>query len=283
MHQPDKRADSGQATSTGTVALLGVPWDRGSSFLSGAARAPAAIRKALHSPSTNLTTECGLDLGRDDRFVDAGDLELLNEAEDLDEITRGVDGLLRAGSRVLSLGGDHAITYPVVRAFAGRFPGLEVIHVDAHPDLYDDFVGDRLSHACPLARILGEGLAKRVVQVGIRCANPVQREQARRFGVETLGVEDWRRALTLTYMGPVYLSIDLDGLDPAHAPGVSHPEPGGLTTRDVLILIKELDAELVGADVVELNPRQDPTGLTARVAAKLTKEIAGRMLLGNGG
>jgi agmatinase len=262
------------------VALLGVPWDEHSSFLRGAALAPPAIRAALRSPSTNLSTESGLDLETDPRFGDAGDLEIPPGAAALEAIERGAARVLDSGARVLALGGDHAITYPLLRAQAARHPGFTLVHLDAHPDLYDAFEGDRLSHACPFARILEERLVRRLVQVGIRTLNAHQRAQTERFGVERIEMKDWRPDLVVEADGPIYVSIDLDVLDPAFAPGVSHPEPGGLSTRDVIGLVQRLRGPVVGADVVELNPTRDPDGLTARVAAKLAKELAARLLEG---
>jgi agmatinase len=179
---------------------------------------------------------------------------------------------------VLVLGGDHAVTYPVVRAHAERYPGLTVVHLDAHPDLYDAFEGNRLSHACPFARILEEGLARRLVQVGIRTQNAPQREQAVRFGVEQVDMRAWRPDLVVEADGPVYVSVDLDVLDPAFAPGVSHPEPGGLSAREVIGFLQRLRGSVVGADVVELNPARDAGDATARVAAKLAKELLARLL-----
>jgi arginase len=176
------------------------------------------------------------------------------------------------------LGGDHSVTYPVLRAFAARHPMLTILHVDAHADLYHAFEGDRFSHACPFARIMEEGLAVRLVQVGIRTLTGHQREQVERFGVEVIDMRAWAAGARPFVDGAVYLSLDLDGLDPAFAPGVSHREPGGLTVREVVTLVQESEGELVGADVVEYNPRQDLGGVTAIVAAKLVREIAGRML-----
>ena len=153
-----------------------------------------------------------------------------------------------------------------------------MLHIDAHPDLYDDFEGDRLSHACPFARIMEEGLARRIVQVGIRAMTGHQREQADRFGVEVIDMRAWYAGARPTIEDPVYISLDLDGIDPAFAPGVSHREPGGLTVREVLDLVQRTKGALLGADVVELNPRRDPEGLTATVAAKLVKELAARVV-----
>jgi len=116
--------------------------------------------------------------------------------------------------------------------------------------------------------------------VGIRSMNAHQRAQAERHGVEVIDMRSWAHGVRPSVSGPVYLSIDLDGLDPAFAPGVSHREPGGLSTREVITLIQECGGTLVGADVVEFNPLQDATDCTARVAAKLVKEIAARVLTG---
>jgi arginase len=260
------------------VALVGVPWDEHSSFLRGAAGAPPLIRAAMRSPSSNLSTESGLDLGSDARFVDAGDLEIPPGDAGFSAIERGIAAIVAAGARVLALGGDHAISYPVVRAQAARYLGLTLVHFDAHPDIYDEFEGDRLSHACPFTRIMEEQLVTRLVQIGIRTMNAPQRAQVERFGVELVEMRDFRPDLVVEAEGPVYVSVDLDGLDPAFAPGVSHPEPGGLSTRDVIGVVQRLRGRVVGADVVELNPRRDASGITAAVAAKIAKELAARML-----
>jgi len=260
------------------VVLVGVPWDEHSSFLRGAAGAPPLIRTAMRSASSNLSTESGLDLGTDTRFKEAGDLEIPPGAGGLLAIERGIAAIVATGARVLALGGDHAITYPVVRAQASRHPGLTLVHFDAHPDLYDEFEGDRLSHASPFARIMEEKLVSRLVQIGIRTLNAPQRAQVERFGVELVEMKDFRPDLVVEAAGPVYVSVDLDGLDPAFAPGVSHPEPGGLSPRDVIGVVQRLRGRVVAADVVELNPARDTGGLTAAVAAKIAKELAARML-----
>lgn len=261
----------------GTPCLIGLPYDASSSFLRGPAKAPAAIRDALHSPAGNLWTEGGRDLGASGALDDRGDLFLPPTEEARTLIESGIARILADGRRPLALGGDHSVTYPILRAFRAHDPRPTIVHVDAHPDLYDAFDGDRFSHACPFARIMDEGLASRLVQVGIRTMNSHQRAQAERFNVEVIDMRAWNRGVRPEVVGPVYLSLDLDGLDPAFAPGVSHREPGGLSTRDVIGLVQGLGGTLVGADVVELNPDEDPGGMTARVAAKLVKEIAGRM------
>jgi agmatinase len=250
-----------------------VPIDENSSHLRGTAAAPRVIREELHSPSSNLCAENGLDLGGDDRWRDAGDLGSPTAQPSFEMVEARIGAHVEGGARVVALGGDHSISWPLVRAHAPSHPGLTLLHLDAHPDLYDVFEGSRNSHACPFARIMEEGLASRMVSVGIRAANPHQREQAERFGVETVFAgEDWRPAVA-SLEPPIYLSIDLDVLDPAFAPGLSHPEPGGLSVREVIDLIQSLPHAPVGADLVELNPDRDLNNLTAMVAAKLLKEI----------
>ena len=259
------------------LSLLGIPWDENSSHLRGAAGAPPLIRQAVGAASSNLSCENGLEYNALD-LVDLGDLPSdLTGMAMFEQIEATVGAALDQHRRVISLGGDHAITYPILRAYAKRYPDLSIIHIDAHSDLYDDYAGNRFSHASPFARILEEGLAKRLVQVGIRTMTRHLREQVERFGVEVFEMKDWRDDQYLDFDSPVYLSVDLDGLDPAFAPGVSHPEPGGLSVRQALSLIQQSNGTIVGADIVEYNPTLDPTGITAMVAAKLLKEIAARM------
>lgn len=263
------------------IAIVGMPLDHNSSFLQGAATAPPLIREAFSSASANLWTENGIDLGTVSGYRFTPELQFPAGADPLSCIEKEVSGLLAAGSRVVALGGDHSITYPVVRGYAGAYPQLNILHLDAHPDLYDELAGNRFSHACPFARIMEEQRAVRLVQVGIRTMTGHQRQQAERFGVEVIEMKNLASVASLTFSGPVYLSLDLDCLDPAFAPGVSHHEPGGMSTREVLTIIQNLQADLVGADIVEYNPRRDLQGMTAMVAGKLLKEIVGKMLAGS--
>jgi agmatinase len=263
--------------SSGRPILVGLPYDASSSYLRGAAEAPAMIRAALRSPAGNPATELGADVSE---LEDAGDLSLSSAADTRAEIERAVSHLLVGGFRPLALGGDHSVSYPIVRAMAQHYSHLTILHIDAHSDLYDEFEGDRFSHACPFARIMEEGLARRLVQVGIRTLTDHQRMQAERFGVEIIEMQSWVAGHRPLVDGEVYLSLDLDGLDPGFAPGVAHREPGGLSVREVITLIHGTGGSLVGADLVEYNPRQDLAGVTAGVAAKLVKEIAGQMLIG---
>ncbi len=261
-----------------TVSLIGVPTDRNSSYLRGPAKAPAHIRAALRSDMGNPATELGGELDIDITLRDAGDLPLTESPADDGLIQAAVTRALQAGYRPLLLGGDHSITFPGLCAFASRYPQLSILHFDAHPDLYHELQGNPRSHASPFARIMEKRLAQRLVQVGIRTMNAHQRSQVARFGVEIVGMRDFAPAQVPQISGPLYISVDLDGLDPAFAPGVSHHEPGGLSVRQLLDVLARLEgAEVVGADVVELNPDRDLNGMTAVVAAKIVKELAALM------
>ncbi len=260
--------------------LVGVPYDASSSFLRGAAGAPAAIRAALNSPAGNPWSERhGPSIGAD-LLDDAGDLMLDGPAQPRDTIEREVRLLAASRRPPILLGGDHSVTYPVLRAIGPLHKGLTVLHFDAHADLYDEFEGDRYSHACPFARVMEEQLVSHLVQVGIRTLTGHQQEQAKRFGVEMIDMRAWADGARPSVGGPVYVSLDLDVLDPAFAPGVSHREPGGLSVRDVLSVLFALNGPIVGADIVEYNPTKDWDGLTAQVAAKFVKELAGLMRRG---
>jgi arginase len=264
--------------------LLGIPLDVNSSYLRGAAAAPAKIREAMRCAAFNQWTELGVDLGIAKAFADAGDLQLQNSREQVSEdfagIERAVGELLEKGQRPVSLGGDHSVTYPILKAFARRYPALTIVHFDAHPDLYDEFEGSRVSHACPFARIMEERLVKRLVQLGIRTMVGHQREQAARFGVEVIEMRLLPAFDRMKVHGPIYISFDIDVLDPAFAPGISHREPGGMTVREAIAHLHAIEGTIVGADIVEFNPAQDVSGMTATVAAKILKEILGKMITG---
>lgn len=262
------------------VTLVGVPWDGSSSFQRGAADAPPAIRKALWSPSSSPCNERGDDLSAPEVLEDGGDLVLpADGAGARAAIEQRIREIVHNGHKPLTLGGDHSITYPLLCGMRARSEAPTVLHLDAHGDLYDQFEGDRFSHACPFARVMEERLAARLIQVGVRTLNAHQRSQAAKFGVEVLGAERWRDAIpqVARLKGPLYVSLDLDVLEPMLAPGLSHPEPGGLTVRDVLELLGAIRTPVVGADIVEYNPHNDVRDLTARVAAKFVKELVGVM------
>lgn len=262
------------------VALVGILSDANSSHKRGAAAAPEFIRRALHSGSANLCSELGVDLAENNCFIDVGDRQVDNDPESFLAIEDEIIKITQRGALPLVLGGDHAITYPVLRAIKRANGPVNILHFDAHPDLYHDYEGNPYSHASPFARIMEEGLASRLVQIGIRTLNQGQRKQAERFGVEIHEMRNLdMNSVVPDFDGPVYISCDIDALDPAFAPGVSHREPGGLSVRGILGFIQRVPNRIVGADIVEYNPFCDINDMTAMVAAKLLKEIAGRMLL----
>lgn len=262
----------------GTVAVVGIPFDAYSSFMRGSALAPAQIRNAWNGGAVNLCSESGIDLAVRSDFIDLGDMTITREPDAIASIEATIAELLNRNIRLISLGGDHAITYPILKSYSKQFDRLDILHLDAHPDLYDSYDDNRYSHACPFARIMEEKLVSRLVQVGIRALNPHQKQQAERFGAEIIDMQHLQKASAIRWKNPVYLSIDLDVLDPAFAPGVSHHEPGGMSTRRLIELIQGLQVPIAGADIVEFNPKRDPAEITAMVAVKILKEVAARML-----
>lgn len=256
------------------VSLIGIPTDRNSSYLRGAAKAPPVIRAALHCAAGNSFTEGLFDLSQPGVWEDAGDLP---KEPTHAQIAGAIGNIIEQGRTVLALGGDHAVAFPLVEAHARRRAPFSIVQFDAHPDLYDEFDGNRESHACPFARIMEAGYASSLTQIGIRAATPAQHAQAARFGVRQFSPYELEQAAAALPKGDVYVSIDLDALDPAYAPGVSHREPGGLSTRDVVGLLRHIPGRVIGADVVELNPVCDVHGLTAPVAAKLVGELIALM------
>ena len=255
------------------IIIQGIKYDEKSSYQKGPAQAPTLIRKALHSGSMNYFAEVGTTI-ESGQILDKGDFEIASYF-DIEEITKTH---LNTESKILTLGGDHSITFPIVKALHAKYPVLDILHIDAHADLYDNYEGDPYSHACPFARIMENGFAVRLVQVGIRTLNTHQAEQAKKFGVEMYPMNNLNLSRITKFKNPLYISLDMDGFDPAFAPGVSHHEPGGLTSRQVIDLIQNIDAEVVGADIVEYNPTKDFQDMTAFLAAKMMKEILAKML-----
>lgn len=257
----------------GKINIQGIQFDAKSSFQKGPKLAPPLIRQALYSGSMNLCAENGSSI-ENDIIIDQGDYEI----DDYFEIEKLTRKHLSQNDKVFTLGGDHSITYPIIKAYHERYPRLDILHIDAHADLYDSYDEDPYSHACPFARIMENGLANRLVQVGIRTLNSHQAAQAEKFNVEIHPMKQLDLQNISSFENPLYISLDMDGFDPAFAPGVSHHEPGGLTSRQVIELIQNIKAEVVGADIVEYNPHRDFQNMTAFLAAKMTKEILAQLL-----
>ncbi|HDZ05089.1 hypothetical protein LCGC14_0081530 [marine sediment metagenome] len=255
------------------INIQGLNWDAKSSFQKGPAKAPSLIRKALYSDSMNLCTEFGISI-ENDNIADKGDFKI-DEYFDITSITKKH---IAGGAKLLSLGGDHSVTFPIIKAFHDQYPKLDILHIDAHADLYHDYEGDPYSHACPFARIMENGFAVKLVQVGIRTLNPHQASQAEKYKVDVHEMRNLNLSSIKKFENPLYISLDMDGFDPAFAPGVSHHEPGGLSSRQVIDLIHSINTEIVGADIVEYNPDRDFNDMTAYLAAKMMKEILGKMM-----
>ncbi|MEM9172009.1 MAG: agmatinase [Pseudomonadota bacterium] len=256
------------------VALLGACHDHNSSFMRGSAAAPAAIRTVLHNGSANLTSESGLNLSAPGMLHDLGDLDVEQTCAGVMQLADSLSAVIAQGFRPLTLGGDHAITFPLVKAVYERYGVVDILHFDAHSDTYPEFDDNPNSHASPFARIVEQGYVGRLVQVGIRTMTDLTTQFTEAHAIEVLPWRGELPELPLTFERPVYVSIDIDALDPAFAPGVSHHEPGGMSVRDVLQILQGLRANVVAADIVEYNPARDWHDMTAMVCAKFVKELA---------
>lgn len=255
-----------------SVVLHGFPWDASSSYSRGPAHGPAVIRSLLFSEASSQYSLSGVDIKAEIEGYDFIELPADGSAA-RKAITARIARTIADAHCPISLGGDHSVTFPILCAMRDAYGPVNVLHIDAHTDLYDDFDGDPFSHASPFARALEGGCINNLIQVGLRSVGPAQRDLGQQHGVVMLGADAYDQIPYDKLGGPLYVSIDLDGLDPAYAPGVSHPEPGGLSTREVLGIIKRLRATPVGADIVEFNPEKDFNLLTGHLAARLTKEL----------
>ena len=270
------------------IALVGVPYDGGVTNRSGARHGPREIRNSS-SLMRSIHHVSRIDPYAQCRCADLGDVPLprLYDVEDtVEDITAFYRRIHKAGAAPLSAGGDHSITLPIFRAIAAKRP-VGMIHVDAHTDTWDEFLGSKFTHGAPFRRAVEEGLLdpKRTVQIGIRGAQNT--DEGWSFSIETgmrvifmeefteLGVKQViAEARRVVGDGPTYISFDVDGLDPVYAPGTGTPEVGGITTIEAQLLIRGLQGlNLVGGDVVEVAPPFDPTGNTALVGATMMYEI----------
>ena len=270
------------------VAVVGVPLDIGASNRPGARYGPRSIRSesVLIRPYNMATRAAPFDRLRID---DCGDVAIntFNLVDSVARIEAHYDELL--GDDVISatMGGDHTIVLPILRAMARKNGPVGLVHVDAHTDINDSMFGEQIAHGTPFRRAVEEGLldCERVVQIGVRGTGyeADDFDWSRRQGFRVVQVEEcWHRSLDPLMEevreqvsgGPVYLSFDIDGLDPAYAPGTGTPEIGGLTTIQGMEIIRGCSGlELVGADLVEVSPAYDPSGNTSLLAANLLYEM----------
>ena len=264
------------------IKLLGIPYDANSSYLRGPALAPNQIRLMETEGSANRFCEYGKEIIEGENYKDCGDIEFseIDSVFAYTNIKERIAKELEDGSKIISLGGDHSgkTSFPVIEAYSNRYPKLNVLHLDAHADLYDNFENNPYSHASPFARLMEKGALNSLTQVGIRTFNTHQKEQANRFSVKVIEMKDFNMNFINSLKSPLYISLDIDVLDPAYAPGISHHEPGGMTTRQLLEIIQNIRIPIVGADIVELNPNRDINNATAMVAYKLFKELASKMI-----
>lgn len=262
------------------IKLIGIPFDANSSFLKGPAHAPQRIRLMDSEGSANAFSESGVEVKENEYYKDCGDIPFkgTDAKAAFETIQKEVKSLIEDGSQIISFGGDHSISFPVIDAVAAQYPQLNILHLDAHADLYDNFDNNPFSHASPFARLMETGKINSLTQVGIRTFNTHQREQAKRFGVRVVEMKDFNMDFIQTLSAPLYISVDLDVLDPAFAPGISHHEPGGMTSRQLIHIIQSIPVKVVGADIVEYNPTRDVHNMTAMVAYKTFKELVAKMV-----
>lgn len=267
------------------LAFVSLPCDQSSSIRRGSAAGPDRIRLAYDGRVYNSTTETGIDLSGAVSDIGRWEPEATWEATREAYSARAAEVLGR-GQALFAAGGDHGVTIPLGAALEVLDEQIHVVQVDAHADLYPEYRGDRWSHACVASRLLEMNHISTITQIGVRTLNHAQAEVARRYPgrlaiVEARDVagrsilESGDLPGILRPGAKVWLTVDLDAFDPAFAPGVAHPVPGGLTPRQVLELIQESGWSLVGMDVVEVLPERDEGDRTAVLAARLLHEGMG--------
>ena len=262
------------------VGLFGVPYDGTTSFRPGTRFGPAAIRDV----SNGLETYCPqLDRDLDDlSFADLGAVDIPFGAPEpvLKAVSECTQTVLDLGLRPLMLGGEHSISAGAVAAVAAKHPDLVLVQLDAHADLRDSWLGSRHSHACAMRRCLEVLPSQRLFQLSIRSGTRIEFDELHRSGRLMADVKALAEALQPLRGRPIYLTVDLDWFDPAVLPGTGTPEPGGYLWSDFAALVAVLQQHhLVAADVVELAPQLDPSGVSSVLAAKVTRSLL--MLLGD--
>jgi agmatinase len=277
------------------VAIVGVPFDSGTSYRPGARFGPAAVRQG-----SRLLRPWHPGLGvapfGTQQVADAGDIACnpFDIKEAVDQIETAAAGLLAGAAHLLAIGGDHTIAYPLLRVTNQRFGPVALVHFDAHLDTWQTYFGAPLTHGTPFRRAAEEGLflEEHSMHVGIRgpLYAPSDLDEDAELGfrtvsamdVERLGIDEAAAAIRERVGDhPLYVSLDIDVLDPAHAPGTGTPEAGGLTSREVLGILRGLaGTRLVGADVVEVAPAYDHAEMTTVAAAHICYDLLALMALG---
>ncbi|MDM5361378.1 agmatinase [Peribacillus sp. RS7] len=261
------------------AVLYGMPMDWTVSFRPGSRFGPTRIREVsigLEEYSPYLDREL-----EEVKFFDAGDIPLPfgNPQRSIDMIEKFVDSLLDAGKFPMGMGGEHLVTWPVIKAMYKKYPDMAIIHMDAHTDLREDYEGEPLSHASIIrksAELIGP---KNVYSFGIRSGLKEEFQWAKENGMHISKfevLEPLKEVLPQLAGRPVYVTIDIDVLDPAHAPGTGTVDCGGITSKELLASIHEIarsEINVVGCDLVEVAPIYDPSEQTANTASKLIREM----------
>lgn len=253
--------------------MLGLPYDGTSSYRPGSRFAPSAIREAswgleMYSPFLDRDL---LDIP----YRDEGDLELPfgNREEALIRINQAAEDILKQDKKWIGLGGEHLVTLPVIEAYVKKYSDLVVVHFDAHADLREDYLGEPLSHATVMRHIVNMVSPSRYIQIGIRSGTRAEFEWMKTHQTLVKNYDELRSRLKILEGKPIFLSIDLDVLDPSILPGTSTPEPGGMTFAELQSWLSILKNHLiVGFDVVELSPPYDNSEVSSIVAAKVVRE-----------
>jgi len=270
------------------ACFVGVPLDTGTSNRAGARFGPRAIRaeSCLLRPYNMATRAAPYD---SIQVADIGDVAIntFNLQKSMDIVTEAYDEIIEHGCVPLTMGGDHTIVLPILRAMKKKYGAVGVVHVDAHADVNDTMFGEKIAHGTPFRRAIEEGLinGNRVAQIGLRGTGYTAEDfdWSRSHGIRVVQAEEcWYKSVAPIMDevraklgdGPVYLSFDIDGLDPSFAPGTGTPEIGGLTIWQALEIIRGCRGlDIVGCDLVEISPPYDPSGNTALVGANLLYEM----------
>ncbi|WP_391557072.1 agmatinase [Robertmurraya sp.] len=261
------------------AVLYGMPMDWTVSYRPGSRFGPARIREVsigLEEYSLYLDREL-----EDVKYYDAGDIPLPfgNPQRSLDMIEEFVDKVLDAGKFPLGMGGEHLVSWPVFKAMVKKYPDLAIIHMDAHTDLRENYEGEPLSHSTPIRKVADLIGPQNVYSFGIRSGMKEEFQWAKEVGMHISPfevLEPLKKVLPTLARRPVYVTIDIDVLDPAHAPGTGTVDAGGITSKELLASIHEIarsEVNVVGADLVEVAPIYDHSEQTANTASKLIREM----------
>lgn len=271
---PRNWTNSVEDFNSAECVMVGLPYDGTCSYRPGARFAPELIRIASYGlESYSPFQDRDLD---DIKFYDAGEIEfqLGNREDSLQKIETAAEQTLFHNKKWLGIGGEHLVTYPAIKAYKKAYPELSVIHFDAHADVREDYLEEKLSHACVMKRISDIISPENLIQTGIRSGTKEEFDWMNKNNTLVKSQDELKKKLDIIAQKPVFLSIDLDVLDPSIMSGTGTPEPGGMQYNEFikwLMLLKNIN--IVGADVVELSPHYDTSGVSTVTAAKVIREV----------